>query len=151
MWAFDEAAERAERAEQAGSPTETLHHALRAVELWRGGPDEILSAPWGLAPYERLRGRFVTMAVRAGELLLARHAPDRALVLAEQVFDMDPWSEAAHRLVVAAHLAARDHRAARRALDRYHEAMRELGVPPTEGTAMVERLLVAAAPPGAGA
>jgi hypothetical protein len=60
---------------------------------------------------------------------------------------IDPWHEAAHRLVVAAHRARGDDLAARRALRGYRDAMAELGLKPEEATLMVERLLDRVGPP----
>ena len=61
--------------------------------------------------------------------------------LVERALGVDPWREAAHRLVVATHLARGDDLAARRALRRYREAIDELGIDPGEATLMVERLV----------
>jgi DNA-binding SARP family transcriptional activator len=141
LWCFDEACEQAERADRDGSPASTLRHALRAVELWRGEPIELASEQWALAPLEQRRLRFTKVATRAGELLLARNDVERALDLAEHAIGVDPWLEAAHRLVVAAHRATGNDVAARRALQRYREAIREVGLSPDEATLMVERLL----------
>jgi hypothetical protein len=63
----------------------------------------------------------------------------------------DPWSERAHGLVVAAHLAADDDRSARRALGRYRAALADLGVPhdDTETTLRkIVRRFDPAGPPG---
>jgi DNA-binding SARP family transcriptional activator len=90
---------------------------------------------------ERRRLRVAGLATRAGELLLAKGAADGAQALAERALAVDAWSEEAHRLVVAAHRAAGDDLAARRALARFREALDELGITPDEATLMVERLL----------
>ena len=77
--------------------------------------------------------------MRAGELQLAAGDVDRALLLATRAVQTESWSEAAHRLVIAAHLARGDRASARRALDRCHRALDELGVTPDELTVMLER------------
>jgi DNA-binding SARP family transcriptional activator len=141
LWAFDDEAARATDADRRGAAAVGLRHALRAVELWRDEPTDLLSQPWALIDVERCRSRFGSLAVRAGELLLAQGSPDGAQALADRALATDPWSEAAHRLLVAAHRAGGDDVAARRALTRYRVAMDEIGVEPDEATLMVERLV----------
>jgi DNA-binding SARP family transcriptional activator len=141
LWAFDAEARLAAEANDQGAPSAVLDHALRAVELWRGEATELVSQPWALAPLEQRRARFAALATRAGELLLAQGNPESAQALAERALAVDPWLEAPHRLVVAANHALGDDLAARRALTRYREAIREVGLSPDEATLMVERLL----------
>jgi len=66
---------------------------------------------------------------------------DAALTLAERVLAVEEWSEPAHRLVIAAHLARPDKGSARRALDQYHKMLSELGARPDEAALVLERLL----------
>jgi DNA-binding SARP family transcriptional activator len=141
VWHFDRLCAQADDADRRGAPTDALDHALRAVDLWRGEPTELLSNGWAIAPFEQRRRRFTTVATRAGELLVAQRDFGRALELAEAALAIDPWLEAAHRLVVAAHRAAGDDLAARGALRRYRAAIHELGLAPDEATLMVGRLL----------
>jgi DNA-binding SARP family transcriptional activator len=141
VWAFDTLCVQAVEADRRGEPAMALDHALRAVELWHGEPTELLSDEWAVVAFEERRRRFTAVATRAGELLLAHGNTDHALALAEQVLALDPWIEAAHRLVVATHQAAGNNLAARRALQRYRAAIREVGLSPGEATLMVERLL----------
>ncbi len=141
VWEFDEAARRAAEANDAGTPAAALAHALRAVELWRGEPTDLVSQPWALVPLEERRRRFAALATRAGELLLARGNAEGAQALAERALAVDPWLEAAHRLVVAANHALGDDLSARRALARYREAVSEIGLDPDQSTLMIERLL----------
>jgi LuxR family transcriptional regulator, maltose regulon positive regulatory protein len=141
LWDFDRLCDEAAEADRRGAPATTLDRALQAVELWRGEPTELLSEEWILVPFERRQRRFTSVATRAGELVLAQGAFDRAHTLAEQALAIDPWLETAHRLVVAAHRSAGNDLAARAALQRYREAMNELGVGPGEATLMIERLL----------
>ena len=78
-------------------------------------------------------------AVRAGELTMAGGDPDEALRLAGRAVEVEPWSEGAHRLSVAAHLARGDRAAARRAMQTCLRQLDDLGVPPTEDTEIVLR------------
>ena len=118
-----------------------LDLSLRAVELWRGEPSELLSEPWAVLQLEQRRLRFASIATRAGELLLAQRNSVAAHALANRALTIDPWLESAHRLIVAAHRSTGDELSARQALHRYREAVEELGMPPDEATRMVERLV----------
>jgi LuxR family maltose regulon positive regulatory protein len=141
VWDFDALCDEAMEADQRGAAATALDRALQAVELWRGEPTELLSDHWAIAPIEQRRRRFTTVATRAGELLLAQRHLDYAYALAEQALAIDPWLEAAHRLVVASHRAAGNDLAARKSLNRFRAAIGELGLSPDEATLMVERLL----------
>jgi LuxR family transcriptional regulator, maltose regulon positive regulatory protein len=141
VWAFDDHCARALDADRKGLPSSALHHALRAAELWRDEPVELASEPWAIASVEQRRLRFAAVAVRAGELLLARGNFDQVHELGHKALAVDPWLEAGHRLIVATHRAQGDGLAARRALQRYRDAVHDLGVDTSEATAMVERLV----------
>ncbi len=141
VWDFDDHCARARDADRRGLPSSALDHALRAVELWRDEPVELASEPWAIASVEQRAQRFAAAAVRAGELLLAQGDLDQLQELADKALVVDPWLEAGHRLIVAAHRARGDNLAARRALQRYRDAVHELGLDTREATVMVERLL----------
>lgn len=141
IWDLDARCDEVLEADRRGAPAGALDAALKAVELWRGDPLELLSEPWAVAPVERCRRRFTATAVRAGELLLAQRHFGDAVRLAERALDIDPWLEAAHRLVVATHRAGGNNLAAHAALRRYRAASREAGLTSDEATLMVERLL----------
>ena len=141
VWAFDDFCARARDADREGHPLHALRHALRAIDLWRGEPVELASEPWAVAAVEQSRLRFAATAVRAGELLLGQGDLDRVQDMADKALAVDPWLEAGHRLIVAAHRAQGDNLAARRALQRYRDAVHDLGVDTSEATLMVERLL----------
>ena len=137
---FDALCQRAADADAQGLPAVALDHALRAADLWRSDPAD-LSDAWAVPVIEQRRARFAATATRAGELLLARGDIAGAHTLAERALGLDPWREATHCLVVAAHRASGDNLAARWALGRYHQTVRDLGFTPSEATRMVERLL----------
>ena len=141
-WQIEEMLDRAAEAERLGEPSAALDLYRRAVRLYRGpyladaGYDE-----WALPHRDRLCARFVAAAVRAGELTLADGEPDEALRLAARALETEPWSEGAHRLTVAAHLARGDRAAARRAMTTCLAQLDDLGVPPTEDTEIVLRAI----------
>ena len=123
-----------------GEPSAALDLYRRALRLYRGA--YLLDAgyeEWALPHRDRLAARFVAAAVRAGELTMAGGDPDEALRLAGRAVEAEPWSEGAHRLSVAAHLARGDRAAARRAMQTCLRQLDDLGVPPTEDTEIVLR------------
>ncbi len=141
-WTFEDLLDRAAEAERHGEPSAALDLYRRALRLYRGpyladaGYEE-----WALPHRDRLAARFVTAAVRAGELTLAGGDPDESLRLAGRALESEPWSEGAHRLSVAAHLARGDRAAAHRAMETCLAQLDDLGVRPTEDTEIVLRAI----------
>jgi len=138
-WAFERRLDEAADAEAAGAPSVALAAYETAVALWGGDYLVDVYDDWAGPERDRLRSRFLAGAVRAGELQLAAGEVDRALLLATRAIEIEAWSESAHRLAIAAHLARGDRASARRALDRCHRALDDLGVPPDQLTVMLER------------
>jgi DNA-binding SARP family transcriptional activator len=132
VWRFDALVRRASDADAAGNPSVALDAMEQAVALWRDDPVELSSHPWAVPEIEGRRLRLVEMATRAGELLLARSDPTRAVAMGEAALRGDPYVERAHRVVIAAHVGSSQHRAAGRAVDRYRDVLAELGTPPAE-------------------
>jgi ATP/maltotriose-dependent transcriptional regulator MalT/DNA-binding SARP family transcriptional activator len=139
-WEMERLLDLGAQAESLGEPSAALDSYRAATRLYRGpylidaGYEE-----WALPHRDRLVARFVAGAVRAGELTLAAGRSDEALHLASRALEAEPWSEPAHRLAVAAHVARGDRAAARRAMDTCVRQLDELGVPPTEDTEIVFR------------
>jgi len=126
VWRFDGLWREATAADREGHASVALGAMLEAVGLWRRHPSEIALNEWALAPVEERRVELVTMAARAGQLLLAQGELDEARRVAEVALHNDPWCERAHDVVVATHEAAGRHHAARSARRRLEEARREL-------------------------
>jgi LuxR family maltose regulon positive regulatory protein len=141
-WTFEDLLDRAGGSERHGAPSAALDLYRRALRLYRGpyladaGYEE-----WALPHRDRLAARFVAAAVRAGELTLAGGGPDEALRLASRALETEPWSEGAHRLLVAAHLARGDRAAAQRAMETCLAQLDDLGVRPTPDTEIVLRAI----------
>ncbi|MGH9227281.1 MAG: BTAD domain-containing putative transcriptional regulator [Acidimicrobiales bacterium] len=139
-WEMERLLDLGAQAEGLGEPSAALDSYREATRLYRGpylidaGYEE-----WALPHRDRLVARFVAGAVRAGELTLAAGDRREALHLASRALEAEPWSEPAHRLTVAAHVAGGDRAAARRAMDTCLRQLGELGVPPTEDTEIVFR------------
>jgi LuxR family transcriptional regulator, maltose regulon positive regulatory protein len=137
-WEMERLLDAADAADRAGEPSSALTQYREAVALYRGPYlAEAGYETWALPHRDRLSARFVAGAVRAGELTLASDNTDEALRLAAHALEVEPYSEPAHRLVVAAHAASGDVAAARRAIDTCLQQLDELGVTPTEDTRMV--------------
>jgi hypothetical protein len=108
--------------------------------LWRDEPVELVGEPWALPIIEEKRLRLVSLATRAGELLLARGEPEEARRLAQIALRIDPWSERIHRTIVAAHVATGNDAAAGRALEHYASVLGELDLSATDVALEVDRL-----------
>jgi DNA-binding SARP family transcriptional activator len=142
-WEFERLLDEAADAEAAGAPSVALAAYEAAAALWGGEYLVDVYDDWAGPERDRLRARFLAGSVRAGELQLAAGDVDRALLLATRAIEAEPWSEPAHRLAIASHLARGDRASARRALDRCHRALDDLGVEPADLTVMLERSVLA--------
>ena len=144
VWRFDELLDDADRLEADGAPTLALDRLVEGVGLYRG---DLLSGvqegEWLFVERQRLHVRFVAASVRTAELLLAHDRIDEAVAVATRTITVEPWSEPAHRALVAAHLQRGDRAAARRAMQHCHEVLDELGGPVESLTEMLERRLTA--------
>jgi DNA-binding SARP family transcriptional activator len=130
------------RAEEDGIPSVALEHYLAAVDLYRGHlATDLPDAHWMQLDREHYRTRFVTAAIRAGQLLLGQGDTDRAEQIARRAIDVDPWAEHAYTLLVSAALATGNPSAAHRRLDRCLAMLADLGTPPTDITRQLQRRL----------
>ncbi|MGY1640550.1 BTAD domain-containing putative transcriptional regulator [Geodermatophilus sp. SYSU D00703] len=141
---FERALDEAARLERQGAPSAALSAYRRAAELWGGDLlADVAGGTWLEWERDRLRSRFVTSAVRAGNLLLARGDAEAARALAERALRADGCSEDAYQLLVAVHLADGDLVDASRALRRCQQMLGELGVPPQPRTRSLAQQLAA--------
>lgn len=147
VWRFDELLDEADRLEADGAPTLALDRLLQGTALYRGDLlSGIQEGEWLHIERQRLHVRFVAAAVRTAELLLAHDRIDEAIALAARTITVEPWSEPAHGILVAAHLQRGDRAAARRAMQHCHDVLDELGGPVEELTLMLERRLATSEP-----
>jgi ATP/maltotriose-dependent transcriptional regulator MalT len=141
---FERALDEAARLERQGAPSAALSAYRRAVDLWRGDLlADVTGGTWLEWERDRLRSRFVSSAVRAGNLLLARGDIETARTLAERALQADDCSEDAYQLLVAVHLADGEFVDAHRALRRCQQMLGELGVPPQPRTRSLAQQLAA--------
>lgn len=141
-WEMERLIDRAHEAERSGEPSTALRHLREAVALYRGPfLAEVGYEAWALPHRDRLAVRFVASAVHAGELTLAAGDHDEALRLASRALEVERYSEPAHRLTIAAHLAHGDVAAAHRALATCRRLLDELGVRASEELQILERSL----------
>jgi len=139
---FEKLLDESEQHERSGLTAESLVSLQQACAIYRGDllPDSLYD-DWTAMERDRLRSRFVRASIRLGELLLAYDRVDEALAVAGRALEMEPWSEAAHRVVVASHLELGDRPGAQRALKRCKQALDEIGGPVEELTFMLQRRL----------
>ena len=139
---FEQSLNEAARLEHHGVPSAALTAYQQALDLWDTDylPD-VTGGDWLQWERERLRGRFVAAAVRAGELLLARGDATGSRPLAERALRVDSWSESAYQLLVATLLETGDLVEARRRLRRCYQMLAELGVPAQPRTISLTRRL----------
>jgi LuxR family transcriptional regulator, maltose regulon positive regulatory protein len=139
---FDDHVRRATRADADGAPSLALEHALAAAALYRGpAHQDVGDADWVDVEREHYATRFVTTAVRAGELLVGHGDAEQAEDLARRALAVDPWCDDAYAVTVSAALSRRDRVAARRTLDKADAALAELGVDPSPELQRLRRRL----------
>ena len=142
VWRFDSLLDEAAQLEADGAPSLALDCVMEAIGLYRGALlAGVMEGEWLHLERQRLHVRFVGAAVRGAELLLAHDRADDAIRLATRTLQIEPWSEPAHRSLIAGHLQRGDRAAAHRAMQQCHEMLEELGGPVDELTAMLERRL----------
>lgn len=132
---LDEAA----RLEADGTPSLAIERSVRALDLYRGDllPDSYDT--WVRVRRDALRSRFVRAGVRCGELLSAAERSDEAIALLARVLGIEPYSEAAHRALIVAHLRRDDVAAARRAVETCESVLADVGGIADDATVMVVR------------
>jgi DNA-binding SARP family transcriptional activator len=136
-------------AEADGTPSVALDHDLAAIALYRGDLHaDLPDTAWLSLEREHYRSRFVTTAVRAGQLLLGRADVDHAEAVAQRALAVDPWAEPAYAVLVGAALARDDRSAARRLLQRCTDALAELDSTPSPATQQLHRRVLGAHDPG---
>jgi DNA-binding SARP family transcriptional activator len=139
---FEATLDAAHTAAQSATPSLALHHLTLALSFYRGDAlADLAGADWADLERDRLRVRFVTAAIRCGELLMATGDLQTPLDLALRALRTDPYSEAAYGLLTAVRLERGELDAARQTYRRCHKMLQELGLPPGPPIEMVARRL----------
>lgn len=139
---FEDLLARADAARHRSTSDDALQLYEEALSLWRGEPyQELADEAWVTSERDRLRARFVAAAVHAAEIHLAGRRYDRAVASSGDALQVEPWSERAYRVLVAAHLARGDSSSAQRALERCLSMLADAGAEPEPETQMVARLV----------
>jgi LuxR family maltose regulon positive regulatory protein len=134
-WALDAHLDDADAAERSRDPAAALDAYRAVLPWWRGDPfADVAGADWSLSLQQRWRTRYVTAAVRGGELALAKGAPGESRRAAERALIADPHSEAGYQLLARSYLALEDPAGARAALDACMRALDDLDALPDPTT-----------------
>lgn len=142
---FDSHLEAAAKAEADGTPSHALDRYAAAADLYRGELlEDLPGAPWADVERDSCRSRFVSAAVRAGELLTSSGQLDRAEQIARRALDVDEWCEPAFGVLTSTALARGDRSGGLRVFERCQEMLRDLGVEPSAATRQLARRVRAA-------
>jgi DNA-binding SARP family transcriptional activator len=139
LW-IDRAAFEAKLDEAVGYARDGAHSLeLAALEealtLWRGEPFvELPYDEWAELARVRSRQRYVEAALRAAELHGSAGDRSAAVRHARAALAVEPWSERAFRVLIAAALAAGDRAGALRALEECRTMLADLGLAPSPQT-----------------
>jgi DNA-binding SARP family transcriptional activator len=141
-WEFDRLVDDGEAKLADGVPSLAIEPLQAALDLYRG--DFLAGVPagdWHQLDRDRYVARFVAAAVRVADLCSAYGRVDDALAAAQRALTVEPWSEPAHRALIAAHLANDDRASARRSLERCEAELADFGGISEEATEMLIRRL----------
>jgi LuxR family maltose regulon positive regulatory protein len=123
-----------------GDPGRSIALLAAATAWWRGEPLADLAGVAGHEhEIEHIRVVQVESLLELGELRLVRGDADKARTDAERALDLDPYSERAHRLAIAAALRTHDQRRTDAVRHRTRAMLDELGVTPEPQTQVLLR------------
>jgi LuxR family transcriptional regulator, maltose regulon positive regulatory protein len=138
---FELLLDRAVALERSGTPSLSIPLYLDAVGLYRGDLVPECYDDWAVFQRDRLRSRYVAGGVRVAELLVATGREADAIDTVSDVLTVEPWSESAHRALIAAHLSRGDLAAARRSLETCEKRLADIGGPSDDATFELVRRL----------
>jgi DNA-binding SARP family transcriptional activator len=140
LWEVQRLVAEAAASRARGDTDRTVSLLSAATSWWRGEPLSDLGAVAGEAhEVEHARLLHLGATLDLGELRLARGQMANASLDAERALTMDPYSERAHRLAIAAALHGRDQERANIAVDRTMAMLDEVGVEPEPATKILLR------------
>jgi LuxR family maltose regulon positive regulatory protein len=140
LWEAQRLIGEAATSRAAGDIDHTVSSLGAATSWWRGEPLSDLGSVAGEAhEIEHIRLQHLGALLELGELRLARGQMANASLDAERALSVDPYSERAHRLAIAAALHGRDQKRASVAVDRAVAMLDEFGVEPEPATKILLR------------
>ena len=140
LWELRRLRRDAERSRREGDPDRTVALLDAATDLWRGEPlTDLATVVDHEHEIEHIRVVQLDSLLEAGELRLVRGDAARALVDAERSLALDPCSERAHRLAIAAALRSHDLPRTDVVTRRALSMLDELGVDPEPATQILLR------------
>ncbi len=151
LWELRRLRRDADQNRGQGDPERTIALLEAATAWWRGEPLVDLAVVEGLDhEVEHVRIMQLESVLELGELRLVRGDADKARSDAERALALNPYSERAHRLAIAAALRNRDRVRIDAVRHRVLETLDELGATPEPATEIllrqVEDRSLAAAP-----
>ncbi len=129
VWDFEERLSRADELIRDGVPELALDPLRQAVALYRGDFVVDLFHDALALERDRLRSRFVSAGCLLARLLASSGEREEAVAVAAAVLNVEPWVEAAHLVVIEAHLARGERAAALSAAERCRDELRDFGGP----------------------
>ncbi len=136
----------ADAADRRGDPSMVIAALQRACERWRGEPlgdveqvTDLADDIAVLSAVTDVRHLLADTALRLGEVHLVAGRFEEAVRSAERVIAESPYTERAHRLVIASHLQRRDPGAAERSIVNVRAMLADLGVDAEPSTQMLIR------------
>ena len=153
LWELRRLKREADLSRERADPERTIALLDAATAWWRGEPlTDLASVVRQEHEIEGVRLLQRDSLLELSELRLVRGQAANALVNAEQALALDPYSERAHRLAIAAALRTYDQQRAGTVTERALAMLEELGVEPEPATRILLRhVTTAAAAPARGA
>jgi DNA-binding SARP family transcriptional activator len=140
LWELRRLRRDADRSRSDGDPDRTVALLDAATGLWRGEPlTDLATVVDHEHEIEHIRVVQLDSLLEAGELRLVRGDATRAVIDAERALTLDPWSERAHRLAIAAALRGHDQPRTDVVTRRALTMLDELGVDPEPATQILLR------------
>ncbi len=140
LWEVRRLRRDADRSRDRGDSDRTITMLDAATAWWRGEPLADLAFVAGQEhEVERVRLMHLDSLLELSELRLVRGQVASALVHAERALALDPYSERAHRLAIAAALRSHDQQRTNSVTERALTMFDELGVEPEPATRILLR------------
>jgi DNA-binding SARP family transcriptional activator len=140
LWELRRLKRDAERSRERADLERTISLLDAATSWWRGEPlTDLASVARQEHEIERVRLLQLDSLLELSELRLVRGQAANALVDAERALALDPYSERAHRLAIAAALRTHDRQRTDIVTERALAVLDELGVEPEPATQILLR------------